>query len=358
MNFNDRLKTGITSYGAYIPKYRITADEISSNWGNDAAAYKSGLGLVEKSVPGLDEDTVSISANAAIQAKDRLNINLKIGAIYSGSESHPYAVKPTSTIVSQALELDSNFTAADVEFACKAGTAAMQMVLGLVESDIIAAGVAIGADTAQGSPGDALEYSAGCGAAAFILSKEKIIAKILHTTSVTSDTPDFWRRIHEHFPKHGGRFTGEPAYFKHIISAAKLYLEQTNTKISDYEHVVFHMPNGKFPVAAAKIIGATKEQMEHGLIVKYVGNLYSACSLVGLCNVLDHAKSGEKILLVSYGSGAGSDAIGFEVTKEIENYRTNNIKLLAYDQNVMDQIDNKKYLSYGQYLRHARKLIY
>lgn len=358
MNFNKNLKTGISSYGAYIPRYRITADEISSNWGNDADAYKSGLGLVEKSVPGLDEDTVTIAANAAIQAKDRLKKELNIGAIYSGSESHPYAVKPTSTIVSQALNINPNFTAADIEFACKAGTAAMQMVLGLVESDVIDAGIAIGADTAQGSPGDALEYSAGCGAAAFILSKENIIAKILHTTSFTTDTPDFWRRIHEHFPKHGGRFTGEPAYFKHIVSATNLYFEQTNTKINDYDHVVFHMPNGKFPVAAAKIVGATKEQTEHGLIVKYVGNLYSACSLVGLSNVLDNSKAGQRILLISYGSGAGSDAIGFEVTKEIENFRKNNKKNLPYDLNVMEQIKNKKYLSYGQYLRHARKLIY
>ncbi len=350
-------KTGIVSYGTYIPKYRITVEEISSNWGNDPESYKHGLGLEEKSVPGLDEDTVTIATNASIQAMDRITNPIKIGAVYAGSESHPYAVKPTSTIVGQALNLESNFTAADVEFACKAGTAAIQMVLGLVESDMIEGGIAIGADTAQGSPGDALEYSAGCGAASFVLSKQKQIAKILHTTSITTDTPDFWRRIHEHFPKHGGRFTGEPAYFKHIVSTALLYLEQTKTKISDYSHVIFHMPNGKFPLSAAKILNVSNEQIKYGFIVKYVGNLYSACALVGLSNVLDNAKPGEKILLVSYGSGAGSDAIGFEVTPEIDSYRKNIKAKLPYDKKVMDFINNKKYLSYGQYLRHAGKLL-
>lgn len=351
------IKTGIVSYGTYIPKYRITVEEISSNWGNDAETYRNGLGLAEKSVPGLDEDTISISTNSTVQAMDRLNHKPQIGAIYAGSESHPYAVKPTSTIIGKALDIENNFTAADVEFACKAGTASMQMILGLIESDIIEAGIAIGADTAQGSPGDALEYSAGCGAASFVLSKQKPIARILHTTSITTDTPDFWRRIHEHFPKHGGRFTGEPAYFKHIIGTTKLYLEQTNTKIDEYNHVVFHMPNGKFPLSAAKILKVTNEQMKHGFIVKLVGNLYSACSLVGLCNVLDNSKPGDKILLVSYGSGAGSDAIGFEVTAEIENFRKNIKSTLPYDKKVMDFIQNKKYLSYGQYLRHAGKLL-
>lgn len=353
-----QFKTGICSYGAYIPRYRITVEEISRNWGTDSEAYKNGLGLNEKSVPGLDEDTATIATNSALQAIDRLNnYNNTIGAIYTGSESHPYAVKPTSSIVGNALGISDNYTAADLEFACKAGTAAIQVATGMVEAGMINSGIAIGADTAQGSPGDALEYSAGCGAAAFVLSQDDVIATILHTTSITTDTPDFWRRMHEHFPKHGGRFTGEPAYFKHVIENTRLYLTETNTTITDYDHIVFHMPNGKFPLSAAKVLGATNEQLKTGFIVKYVGNLYSACSLVGLANILDIAKPDERILLVSYGSGAGSDAIGFQITKQILKYRKNIKKQLPYDKNVMDQINNKTYLSYGQYLRHANKLL-
>ena len=33
-----------------------------------------------------------------------------IGAIYTGSESHPYAVKPTSTIVAEAIGATPNLT--------------------------------------------------------------------------------------------------------------------------------------------------------------------------------------------------------------------------------------------------------
>ena len=101
----------------------------------------------------------------------RANLNGDhIGAIYTGSESHPYAVKPTSTIVAEAIGATPNLTAADFEFACKAGTAAIQTCLGMVGDKQIENGIAIGVDTSQGAPGDALEYSASAGGGALVLS--------------------------------------------------------------------------------------------------------------------------------------------------------------------------------------------
>ncbi|MGC8566019.1 MAG: hydroxymethylglutaryl-CoA synthase, partial [Thermoplasmata archaeon] len=181
------------------------------------------------SVPGPVEDTATISVEALRNAMNRKNVK-NIGAVYVGSESHPYAVKPTATIVAEALGLTPNITAADYEFACKAGTAAMQSVMAMVESGMIENGVAIGADTSQGAPGDALEYSAAAGGTAFIIGKENTIADIKVTYSITTDTPDFWRREGQDYPKHGGRFTGEPAYFKHVLTVAKKIMEIMKTK--------------------------------------------------------------------------------------------------------------------------------
>lgn len=356
MNKINNSKVGIASYGTDIPMYRISVEEIAKNWGADHIAYQKGLCLIEKSVPGMDEDTISLSVNAAFQAKERLLKNEKIGAVYVGSESHPYSVKPTATIVGEALGLENDWTAADIEFACKAGTAAIQMVAGLIEAGRIDSGLAIGADTAQAAPGDALEYSAAAAGAAFILGTKNVIAKLIHTTSFTSDTPDFWRRKHEHFPKHGGRFTGEPAYFKHVIGATKKMLKEVDMKVNEFDHVVFHMPNGKFPKAAAKSLGAAPEQYAAGMVVTRLGNTYSACSLMGFAAVLDIAEPGQKILVTSYGSGSGSDSFVFEITDEIQKYRKN-IKKMELDMNVDSQLDRKKYITYGQYLKHAGKIL-
>lgn len=188
---------------------------------------KKGLLVYEKAVPSLDEDTATIAVEAARNALKRAEIDPKdIGAVYVGSESHPYAVKPTATIVAEAIDATPDLTAADLEFACKAGTAGIQMCMGLVESGLIKYGLAIGADTAQGAPGDALEYTAAAGGAAYIIGKSNVIAEFNGTYSYTTDTPDFWRREGKPYPRHGGRFTGEPAYFRHVINAAKGLMEK------------------------------------------------------------------------------------------------------------------------------------
>jgi len=99
------MTTGIVGYGAFIPRRRIKLEEIAKVWGADAPAYKRGLQLFEKSVPGADEDTVTMSVEAARNALARSGgvDPADIGALYIGSESHPYAVKPSGTIVSEAI---------------------------------------------------------------------------------------------------------------------------------------------------------------------------------------------------------------------------------------------------------------
>ncbi|EQD77060.1 hydroxymethylglutaryl-CoA synthase, partial [mine drainage metagenome] len=208
--------------------------------------------------------------------------------------------------------------AADYEFACKAGTAGIQNVIGMVDSGMVKYGMAIGSDTSQGAPGDVLEYSASAGGTAMILGTDNVIAEINHTLSVTSDTPDFWRREGEPYPTHGERFTGEPAYFKHTISASKMMMEKVNMKPQDYDYAVFHQPNGKFPTRAAKLLGFNDKQYKDGLLTPFIGNTYSGSMMTGLSAILDIAKPGNRILAVSFGSGAGSDAFDITVTDAIE----------------------------------------
>lgn len=343
-------KVGIVSYGAYVPKYRIKVEEIAKVWGDDAESIKKGLNIFQKSVPDMDEDTVTIAVEAArLALKRRDNLDPRdIGAIYVGSESHPYIVKPSGTIIAAAINAGNTLTVSDFEFACKAGTAAIQVCMGLVKSGMIKFGLAIGADVSQGAPGDALEYTAAAGGAAFIIGDKNIITEIEDTFSFTSDTPDFWRREGQDYPRHGGRFTGEPAYFRHIISASKGLMEKIGTKPEDYDYAVFHQPNGKFPVRVAKILGFTKEQIEPGLLVPWIGNTYSGSSMLGLAATLDVAKPGERIFLTSFGSGAGSDAFSMTVTDEIESIERN--------PKLRDLIENIRYVDYGIYTKHKRKL--
>ena len=341
------MKVGIVGYGAYVPKYRIKVEEIARVWGQDAESIKSGLDVIEKSVPSLDEDTATLAVEAAKNALKRAkNVRASdIGAVYVGSESHPYAVKPTAVTVAEALGITPHLTAADLEFACKAATAGIQACMGLVRAGYIRYGMSIGSDTAQSAPGDALEYTASAGAAAYIIGGENLVAEIEGTYSYTQDVPDFWRRECAPYPRHGGRFTGEPAYFEHVIKSSKGLMAMLGTKPSDYNYVVFHMPNGKFPLRAAKSLGFTVEQVNPGLVVEKIGNTYSGSSLLGLAAILDIAKAGERILLTSYGSGAGSDSLSIIVTDLIEERR-------GLAPPVKYFVERKEYVDYAVYARN------
>lgn len=342
---------GIVGYGAYIPYYRIKTSEIANVWGEEAARIENGLGIKEKAVGGVDEDAATIAVEAARNAMKRARIKPSdLGAIYVGSESHPYAVKPTASIVAEALGAVPNSTAADLEFACKAATAGFQMCIGLVDSGIIKYGMSIGADTAQGRPGDALEYSAASGGAAYIFGKNNESVAIIEATfSFTTDTPDFWRRQKADYPSHGGRFTGAPAYFKHVAGATKGILEKTGARLEDFDYVVFHQPNAKFPVQLAEKFGIPKEKLKAGLLTPVIGNTYSGAVPLGLSAVLDIAKPGQKILATSFGSGAGSDSFIISVTDKIEEVRDLAPK-------TQDYIEKKKYIDYATYVKYRRKL--
>lgn len=342
---------GIVGYGSYVPAYRIKTRTIAEQWGDDANTIENGLLMLEKTVPGIDEDTITISVAAAKNALKRAEIDpKKIGAVYIGSESHPYAVKPSGTILIDALGIGPDVHVADFEFACKAGAEAMFVSYSHVKSGNMEYSMGIGTDTSQGAPGDALEYSASAGGSAFIFGKENVIAEVIDTYSFTTDTADFWRREYQHYPRHGGRFTGEPAYFKHVLGCARGLLEKSGHKPEDFAHAVFHMPNGKFPLKAGKTLGFTNDQMKQGWIVNLMGNTYSGSSPTGLSAILDVLKPGEKAFMISFGSGAGSDGFIFQATDRISKVQDKAPK-------IREMLENKKiYLDYGKYVAYRKKI--
>jgi hydroxymethylglutaryl-CoA synthase len=126
-------------------------------------------------------------------------------------------------------------------------------------------------------------------------------------------------------------------------------MKKAGTEPKDYTYAVFHQPNGKFPRAVAKQIGFAPEQISPGLITPFIGNTYSAASMIGLAATLDIAKPGDRIFVASFGSGAGGDAFDITVTDNFAK-RKNTVPVKSI-------IENKKYIDYGTYAKHRRKLV-
>jgi hydroxymethylglutaryl-CoA synthase len=205
-------------------------------------------------------------------------------------------------------------------------------------------------DTAQGRPCDALEYTAAAGGAALLIGPAAEAVALIHGSySFVTDTPDFWRRAHAQYPSHGDRFTGEPAYFKHIVGAAEALMGALGRAAADYQWAVFHQPNAKFPERVAQMLGFSPEQIKPGLLSPRIGNTYAGSAVIGLTAILDVAQPGDRILMVSYGSGAGSDAFDLEVTAQIDAARDRAVKTEEY-------ISRRSAIDYATYTRYRDKL--
>jgi hydroxymethylglutaryl-CoA synthase len=318
---------GIVGYGAYSSRFRIKEDKL------------------ERAVPFIDEDSVTAAVEAGKLALIHSGVDSAwIGKVYAGSESNPYAVKPIAAKVAQVLKLGEEegdvqgVDAVDTEFACKAASSMFKDACALVsypKSNINYAMV-IGADNSQSAPrgcaGGELDAFVGYGGAAYIFGKQDVIAEVEGWYSCTSDTPDFWRRDGEPYPMHGGRFTGDPAYHKHVRKAASKLMEKCSLQATDINYFVPHQPNPSFPVRVAKDLGFKEEQFMPAIQMTKFGNTYSGASLIGLAAILDIAKPDERILVASYGSGAGSDAYLLRTTSQLLDKRQRqkiNVKFLA-----------------------------
>jgi len=333
---------GIVGYGVYTSRFRIRE------------------GNMERAVPFIAEDAITAAVEAGKLALIHSGVDSSlVSKVYVGSESNPYAVKPIASKVAQVLKLGEEdedvqgVDAVDTEFACKAATSMFKDAASLVSYPKIGVPYAmvIGADNSQAaprdSPGGELDFFVGYGGCAFIFGKTDVIAELEGWYSCTSDTPDFWRRDGEPYPMHGGRFTGDPAYFKHIRKAAKKLMERLRLQPSDINYFVAHQPNVTFPVRIAKELGFKEEQYLPSLQVAKFGNTYSGSSPIGLAAVLDIAKPNERILIVSYGSGAGSDAYTFITTSQIVEKRQRQKMTVRY------QAENPflEYVDYNTYRR-------
>lgn len=344
------LPVGIVGWGAYIPRYRIKSLEIARLWGFDQSLVRS-LNIEEKAVASVDEDSITMGWYAARSALRRSAIDIsELGAVFVGTESKPYAVKPSATIIGDALGLPNKKLASDMEFACRAAGEGLRISIGLVASGMVRYSLVVGSDTAQANPGDVLELTAASGAAAYVVGpKSESVAYFEGSYTFTSDTPDFWRRDGSPYPMHGEVFTDEPAYFTHIMSSVKGLMNELGLRPEDFDYAVFHQPNGRFPLRVGLELGFPRDKILPGLLNPWIGNTYNASALLGLAKVLEEVKPGKRILLATFGSGAGSDAFSIVTTDALSSKVDSALK-------VVDMLSNKVYVGYDVYSKY-RKLL-
>ncbi len=352
-------RIGIIGYGAYIPLQRIQSELIvraREGKRKDLPQFldkvRNGLLLKDKSIAGISEDSITIATEAALNAVEMAGVDpAEIETVAVGSESKPYAVGTIARHVASFLGLGNRVYIADLEGACNSGMQSTAFVESQILSGRIKYGLAVGTDVAQAPIGDPLEYACGAGAGAFLLGRDSPVATIVDTAAYSSLTLDFWRRDGASVPSHFGRTTVE-AYIKHVIGAIEgLLMKHPEVSLMDFDYITFHQPSGYMPIKTCKTLAQEKipildnpeleerirltpdfieEKIRPWLRVLDTGNTYAAATLIATCDILDHAKPGQDILAVSYGSGAYTIATWMHVEDKILERRSRVPTVMEY----------------------------
>jgi hydroxymethylglutaryl-CoA synthase len=305
--------SGIVSYGGYVPRYRLDRRKIFKAMGwMDPSTASNMKG--EKAVANFDEDSITMAVAAGIEALGKIDRS-KVGGVYLASTSMPYKERLNAGIVTAALGLNDEVRAADFSGGLKAGTTALLAALEGVQANGVDNIMVCAADCRLGKPASAEEMIFGDGAAAFLVGNSEVIAKFKGYYSITCDFGDHFRGEFAKFDrKWEDRWIRDLGYDQFVPLAVKGLLNKYGLKIGDFTKVVYDCHYGAERRKLNKTLGITSE-MDQVNYQEEIGHSGTAQGLIMLAGALDQAKPGDRLLVVSFGSGC--DALFFEITENI-----------------------------------------
>lgn len=347
--------SGIVSYGVYFPKYRLKSEEVVRVWKNAQTSVLKKMGFEERAVCGPDQDTITLAVEACQIAIDRSEIRAEqIDALFFGSGTSPYASKPASTVVCDALGLSKNIMSYDLQFSGKSGTSAIITAKAYVDAGLAEYALAIGADTMSVHipAGHVLESGASCGAAAFIIGKEGVIAQITGTQSYQQDQADYFRVEGERYIQVGSGIIGYITSWgltDNAVPNAKSYFEKYKCGPDDFDACALQQNSFIMPMFMSGPLKLNVvETVLTNILTPKIGHLGAAGALTALANILDDQEPEQRILTIGYGEGAGSDVLDIMTTDAIEDYEIGNTA-------VYDMFEHKEYIDYATAQKFERK---
>ena len=306
--------TGICSYGGYVPRYRLNRGLVykAMGWMNAGnIAHAKG----EKAVANFDEDSITMAVAAGIDSLKGIERS-KVGGVYFASTTMPYKERLNAGIITTALGLNAHIRAADFSGGIKAGTTALLSALEGVESGGADNILVCSSDCRMGKPASPQELIFGDAAAAFLVGDEDVIAQYRGSYSVTYDFVDHYRGEFAKYDRQWeDRWIRDLGFDQLVPEAINGLLDRYGLKISDFSKVVYPCHYGAARKKLNKTLNISSEADQDNLQAE-IGESGTPHSLVMLVRALEEAKPGDKILVISFGSGC--DALYFEVTEDIK----------------------------------------
>ncbi len=304
---------GISSFGVYLPRQRLARSAIAQAhaW---AFPNLQGMARGARAYGSFDEDSITMGVAAAREALRPVAPQGAVAELHFASTTLPFLDRQNATVIGEALGLGGDLHTTDATGSQRAGTGALIHALRAEGPALV-----IGADRPLTKPGSAQEMVAGDGAAALLLGSDDVVARFLGAHSLASDLVDHYRGAQARYDYVlEERWVREEGYLKTVPRAVAALLAKTGLAPGDIDRFVLGAMQGGAAKAVAKKCGIAETAVHPGLVDKCG---YSGCAypLAMLCDALQAAAPGERILLLGFGQGC--DALLFEATERISEVR-------------------------------------
>lgn len=273
----------IESAGAYVPRYRVTAETIGDAWNGFRAR-----GIAEKRVPAGDEDVVTMAVEAVRDAlASSAHGRDDVTTLAVATTTMPVDEGDIGAQIAEILGLSRDVEVSVHTQSTRAGTRAL---LAAVRADGPA--LAVAADAPQATPADAVEHAAGAGAVAFVAAPGDVTVQA--TASYTREFPGtrFRRRGSRTVESYGATGYERTAVTETVAGVA----EQLD---GEPAAVAITAPDGRLPGRGARALPFAADPYH---AAETLGDLGAASALFGV--LAAWADGADEVLVIGYGDGA------------------------------------------------------
>ena len=329
------MDIGIDKINFFTSNLYVDMTELAITRNEDPDKYLIGIGQSKMAVIPPTQDIVTMGANAAesmLTDEDKEEIDLVIVGTESGIDNS----KSAAAYIADLLGLRDDIRTFEIKQACYGATAALQMAKARVALNPDSKALIIGADIAKYGLNTPGEVTQGGGAVAMLVSANpKLLSFEGGSTYLSRNIMDFWRPLGYSEALVNGKYSSN-VYLDFFNNVYSNYKDKTGFTIDNFEALLFHLPYTKMGLKAlreaqkdadAKVSAKLTHRFEDSrLYNRQVGNLYTGSLYLSLLSLLennDDLKSGDRLGLFSYGSGAQGEFFAMLLRKDYRKYLIN-----------------------------------
>jgi len=339
--------TGITGYGGYIPRLRLSRQAVvaANAW---FAPQFAGKANGTRAMANWDEDSITMAVAAARDCLGPADDRTHVRSIMLASSTLPFAERQNAGIAAEALTLDEDIETLDITGSQRAGLAAISQALAKAPQGNV---LVLAADARKTRAASAPELDYGDGAAALLIGTQNVLAEFLGAGTVSVDFVDHFRAAGEDIDyQWEERWIRDEGIAKFLPRAITAALTAAKLAAGEIDHFIFPSVFAKIDAQIAKSCGIKPEAVVNNLAAT-IGDTGIPHPLLLFANVLETAKPGARILIAQFGSGA--QAMLFRVTDAIQNFRPSTGVTAWLERGVKEQ-NYTKFLSFKNQLRLER----